>query len=38
MRKKLTRSGNSIALVLDKPLLEQLGLEENAFPPTETSW
>ena len=29
MRKKLTRSGNSVALVLDKPLLEQLGLSEN---------
>ncbi|PYQ28052.1 MAG: AbrB family transcriptional regulator [Acidobacteria bacterium] len=30
MIKKLTRTGNSIALVLDKPLLEQLGLDENA--------
>ena len=30
MRKKLTRSGNSVALVLDKPLLEQLGMDENA--------
>lgn len=30
MRKKLTRSGNSVALVLDKPLLEKLGLSENA--------
>jgi len=30
MKKKLSRSGNSVALVLDKPLLEQLGLEENA--------
>ena len=30
MRKKLSRSGNSVALVLDKPLLEQLGLDENA--------
>ena len=29
MRKKLTRSGNSVALVLDKPLLEQLGLSES---------
>ena len=28
--KKLTRTGNSIALVLDKPLLEELGLDENA--------
>ena len=30
MIKKLTRTGNSIALVLDKPLLEDLGLDENA--------
>ena len=30
MIKKLTRTGNSIAVVLDKPLLEELGLEENA--------
>jgi antitoxin MazE len=30
MQKKLTRTGNSVALVLDKPLLEQLGLEENS--------
>lgn len=30
MTKKLTRAGNSVALVLDKPLLEQLGLDENA--------
>lgn len=29
MRKKLTRTGNSVALVLDKPLLEELGLAEN---------
>ena len=29
MKKKLTRSGNSVALVLDKPLLEQLGMDEN---------
>jgi antitoxin component of MazEF toxin-antitoxin module len=28
--KKLTRTGNSVALVLDKPLLEQLGLDENS--------
>ena len=27
MKKSLTRTGNSVALVLDKPLLEQLGLE-----------
>ena len=30
MKKKLTRTGNSVALVLDKPLLEELGLDENA--------
>jgi antitoxin component of MazEF toxin-antitoxin module len=30
MIKKLTRTGNSIALVLDKPVLEELGLDENA--------
>ncbi|HEX2061703.1 MAG TPA: AbrB/MazE/SpoVT family DNA-binding domain-containing protein [Thermoanaerobaculia bacterium] len=30
MRKKLTRTGNSVALVLDKPLLEQLGLDESS--------
>jgi antitoxin component of MazEF toxin-antitoxin module len=30
MIKKLTRTGNSIAVVLDKPLLEELGLDENA--------
>ena len=30
MIKKLTRTGNSVALILDKPLLEQLGLDENA--------
>ena len=27
--KKLTRTGNSLAIVLDKPLLEQLGIDEN---------
>ncbi|HUP61866.1 MAG TPA: hypothetical protein VNA69_15775 [Thermoanaerobaculia bacterium] len=30
MIKKLTRTGNSIALVLDKPPLEEVGLDENA--------
>ena len=30
MHKKLTRSGNSVALVIEKPLLDQLGLEEGA--------
>ncbi|MEA2239797.1 MAG: antitoxin MazE [Thermoanaerobaculia bacterium] len=30
MKKKLTRTGNSVALVLDKPLLQQLGLEDGS--------
>jgi antitoxin MazE len=30
MIKKLTRTGNSVAVVLDKPLLDELGLDENA--------
>jgi antitoxin component of MazEF toxin-antitoxin module len=30
MRKKLTRTGNSVALVLDKPLLDQMGLDETS--------
>ena len=30
MIKRLTRTGNSIAVVLDKPLLEELGLDEGA--------
>lgn len=30
MIKKLTRTGNSVALVLDKPLLDQLGLDETS--------
>lgn len=29
MVKRLTRTGNSLALVLDKPLLEQLGIDEE---------
>lgn len=29
MIKRLTRTGNSVALVLDKPLLEQLGIDET---------
>jgi antitoxin MazE len=29
MKKKLTRTGNSVALVLDKPLLETLGIDEG---------
>jgi antitoxin component of MazEF toxin-antitoxin module len=28
--KRLTRIGNSIAVILDTPLLEELGLDENA--------
>ena len=35
MRKKLTRTGNSLALVLDKELLEQLGID--ASTPLELS-
>jgi antitoxin component of MazEF toxin-antitoxin module len=30
MIKKLTRTGNSVAVVLDKPILEELGLDEDA--------
>lgn len=30
MIKKLTRTGNSVAVVLDKPILEAIGLEEDA--------
>lgn len=30
MIKKLTRTGNSIAVVLDRPLLEELGLEDGS--------
>ncbi len=29
MVKKLTRTGNSMSLVIDKPLLEQLGIDED---------
>lgn len=40
MKKKLARTGNSLALVLDKPLLEQLGIDEDTeleISPTEVS-
>lgn len=30
MIKKLTRTGNSIAVVLDRPMLEELGLDEDS--------
>ena len=30
MIKKLTRTGNSLAVVLDKPLLDELELDENS--------
>jgi len=30
MKKHLTRTGNSVALVLDKPLLEAVGLDADA--------
>ena len=29
MLKKLTRTGNSLALVLDKPLLDQVGIDAD---------
>lgn len=29
MRKKLTRTGNSLALILDKRLLDRLGIDAN---------
>ena len=29
MVKRLTKTGNSLSLVLDKPLLEQLGIDED---------
>ena len=29
MVKKLTKTGNSLALVLDKPLLQQMGIDED---------
>ncbi len=29
MVKRLTKTGNSLALVLDKPLLERLGIDED---------
>lgn len=35
MRKKLTRTGNSLALVLDKPLLDRLGIDADT--PLEVS-
>ena len=35
MRKKLTRTGNSLALVLDRPLLEAAGID--ARTPLEVS-
>jgi antitoxin MazE len=35
VRKKLTRTGNSLALVLDKPLLDQVGIDADT--PLEVS-
>ncbi|MBI1726829.1 MAG: AbrB/MazE/SpoVT family DNA-binding domain-containing protein [Candidatus Rokubacteria bacterium] len=35
MRKKLTKTGNSLALVLDKPLLDRVGID--ATTPLEVS-
>ena len=37
MTKKLTRSGNSLALILDKPLLEAAGLDETSVVEVTTS-
>ena len=31
MRKKLTRTGNSLALVLDKPLLDRVGIDASTL-------
>ncbi|HEV8586641.1 MAG TPA: AbrB/MazE/SpoVT family DNA-binding domain-containing protein [Methylomirabilota bacterium] len=31
MRKKLTRTGNSLALVLDRPLLDRLGIDADTL-------
>jgi hypothetical protein len=31
LTKKLTRHGNSLALVIDKPILELLGIDENTL-------
>ncbi len=31
MRKKLTRTGNSLALVLDRPLLDRLGIDADTM-------
>ncbi len=32
MMKKLTKVGNSLALVIDWPILEQLNLDDQALP------
>jgi antitoxin component of MazEF toxin-antitoxin module len=31
MRKKLTKTGNSLALVLDKPLLDRVGIDASTL-------
>ena len=31
MRKKLTRTGNSLALILDKPLLDRAGIDADTM-------
>lgn len=36
MRKKLTRTGNSLALVLERPLLEAVGLEAGMMVDVST--
>jgi len=37
MQKKLTRTGNSVALVLDKPILDALGIDENTLVEVSTN-
>jgi len=37
MKKKLTRTGNSVALVLDKPILDALGIDENTLVEVSTN-
>ena len=37
MRKKLTRTGNSLALVLDRPLLEAVGIKAGTTVDVSTN-
>lgn len=36
MRKKLTKTGNSLALILDKPLLERTGMDAGTLVEVST--